>query len=200
VATIFASSAATADLDPREHGFACTSRYALRENYRHIDSVIISPKDITYLAREGNKMACGIKESIYARALDPPSTGVVDCDIYSRTHMIALSQPPYDHRNPHRPVLLAPQHPPSTSTTLDLKADCQDPATASCASHLSMPAAMRHPGRPRKDTATAVARAPLAATASATPLPAPPTHVMTTRTLRAGAEDAPSPTPGTQAS
>jgi hypothetical protein len=30
------------------------------------------PEDITYLAREGNKMACGIKEAIYAHALDPP--------------------------------------------------------------------------------------------------------------------------------
>jgi hypothetical protein len=49
------------------------------------------PEDITYLAREGNKMAHGIKEAIYVRALDPPLTGEVDCDIYSCTHTIALS-------------------------------------------------------------------------------------------------------------
>jgi hypothetical protein len=30
------------------------------------------PEDITYLVREGNKMARGIKEAIYTRALDPP--------------------------------------------------------------------------------------------------------------------------------
>jgi hypothetical protein len=30
------------------------------------------PKDITYLDRESDKMAHGIKEAIYTRALDPP--------------------------------------------------------------------------------------------------------------------------------
>ena len=42
VATIFASSAATTDLDPRHDGFASTSRNVLRGNYGYIDSVIIS--------------------------------------------------------------------------------------------------------------------------------------------------------------
>jgi hypothetical protein len=93
------------------------------------------PEDITYLAREGNQMARGIKEAIYARALDPSSIGEVDCDIYSHRHTIALSQPQFDHRNPHRP--------PSTSMTLDLKADRQDPATASYASLLSTPPSLR---------------------------------------------------------
>jgi hypothetical protein len=55
------------------------------------------PEDITYLARDGNKMARGIKEAIYTRALDPPSTGEMDYDISSRTHTIASSQPPYAH-------------------------------------------------------------------------------------------------------
>jgi hypothetical protein len=55
------------------------------------------PEDITYLAREGNKIARGIKEAIYARALDPLSIEEVDCNISSRTHTIALSQPPYNH-------------------------------------------------------------------------------------------------------
>jgi hypothetical protein len=75
------------------------------------------------------------------------------------------------------------------------------PTTAPQATLLP-PAATRRPGRPRKDTATAAAGAPLAATASATPLPAPPTHMMTTRarTLRASAVAAPSSAPGTQAS
>jgi hypothetical protein len=68
------------------------------------------PEDVTYLARKSNKMACGIKEAINACALAPPSTGEVDCNIYSRIHMIASSQPPYVLRNPHPPVLLAPQH------------------------------------------------------------------------------------------
>jgi hypothetical protein len=92
------------------------------------------PEDITYLDREGNKLARGIKEAIYARTLDPPSTGEVNCDINFPMHMIASSQLPYAHRNPLRPVLLAPQHPPSTSMTIDPRAVRQDPVTARSAS------------------------------------------------------------------
>jgi hypothetical protein len=97
------------------------------------------PEDITYLVREGNRMAHGIKEAIYTRALDPPSTGEVDCNISSPTVTTASSQPPYAHRNLHRPVLQAPLHPLSTSMTLDPKADRRNPATASCASPWSTP-------------------------------------------------------------
>jgi hypothetical protein len=49
------------------------------------------PEDITYLEREGNKMACGIREAFFARALDPLSTGEADCDIYSRIQQHYLS-------------------------------------------------------------------------------------------------------------
>jgi hypothetical protein len=67
------------------------------------------PEDITYLARESNNMARGIKEAIYARALDPPLIGEVDYDISSPTHTTISSRPPYVRRNPPpRPVLQAP--------------------------------------------------------------------------------------------
>jgi hypothetical protein len=96
-------------------------------------------ENVTYLARESNKIARGIKEAIYARALDPLSTGEVDCDIFSRICTIALSQPPYAQRNPHRPVLTAPQRPPSTSTALDPRAVRRDLATVHSVSHSSTP-------------------------------------------------------------
>jgi hypothetical protein len=95
-------------------------------------------KNITYLAREGNKMARGIKEAIFTRALDPLSTGEVACATSSHMHMTTSSPPPYVYRNHLRLVLRALLSPSSTSTTPDPRAAYQDPATASCASPSSM--------------------------------------------------------------
>jgi hypothetical protein len=132
------------------------------------------PEDITYLAREGNKMARGIC------ALDPPSTGEVDCDISSRRHTTTSSRLPYAHRNHHCTVPQALQHPPSTSTALDPRGAHRDLTTVSCASHSLTPPSpspwprpprslrkppflpvTRRPGRPRKNTTTATAGTPL---------------------------------------
>jgi hypothetical protein len=108
------------------------------------------PEDIRYLAKESDKMARGIKEAIYAHALDPPlNRGGGLQHFLPPPHMTTSSRPPYIRRNPPRPVLQAPRHPPSTSTAPNPRADSWVPATASYASHSSTPPSPKpRPHRP----------------------------------------------------
>jgi hypothetical protein len=57
------------------------------------------PEDITYLDRESDKMARGIKQAIYTCALDPPSTKEADCATSYRPHTTTSSRPPSGHLN-----------------------------------------------------------------------------------------------------
>jgi hypothetical protein len=92
------------------------------------------PEDITYLAREGNKMARGIKEAIYTRTLDPPLNrggGLPHFLPHAYDNILSTTiRPP----KPPRPSAPGSPTPPSTSMTPDPRATHQDPATASCAS------------------------------------------------------------------
>jgi hypothetical protein len=89
------------------------------------------PKDVTYLDRESDKMARGIKEAIYIRALNP--------DLNIGRGRYALP-PTYDTiinatiQPPKPPPPSAPGSPPSTSTVRNQKAVNQVPRTSSNAS------------------------------------------------------------------
>jgi hypothetical protein len=179
------------------------------------------PEDITYLAREGNKMARGIKKAIYTRALDPPLNrggGLRHLLPHTYDDIISATICPPKPPPPSAPGSLTPTFnindarpkgcpPGSRNRVLCLPlvdAAIALAATPTIAPQASFPppAAMCRPGCPRKDTTTATAGTPAVATASAAPLPVPPTHVMTTcaRTLCAVAGAAPSTAPRTQAS
>jgi hypothetical protein len=96
------------------------------------------PDDVTYLAREGNKVACGIKEAIYACALDPPFNrggGLRHFLSHTYDHILSTTiRPP----KPPPPSAPGSPNPPSTSTTPDPRAADQDPTTASYAYPSSM--------------------------------------------------------------
>jgi hypothetical protein len=133
-------------------------------------------EDITYLAREGNKMARRIKEAIYARALDPPPNrggGLQHLLPHAYDSIISVTiQPP----KPPPPSALGsptptfnindsrPKGRPPGSRNRILCLPLVDAAIALAATPMTAPQATLPPPaamcRPRKDTATAAARAP----------------------------------------
>jgi hypothetical protein len=142
------------------------------------------PEDITYLTREGNKMTGGIKEAIYARALDPPlNRGGGLRHLLPHTYDSIISA---TIRPPNLPLPSAPGFPTPTFNINDTRPKGRPPGsrnrilclplvdaamamtrTTAPQATLPLPAAKRRPGRPRKDTATA---------AAGTPLPPVPPH------------------------
>jgi hypothetical protein len=142
------------------------------------------PEDVTYLARESNKMARGIKEAIYARALDPSlNRGGGLRHLLPHTYDSIISA---TIRPPKPPPPSAPGSPTPTFNINNTRPKGRPPgsrnrvqclplinaaiamATTPTTTPQATPpplAALRRPGCPRKDTATATA---------GTPLPPPP--------------------------
>jgi hypothetical protein len=142
------------------------------------------PEDITYLNREGNKLARGIKEAIYARALDPPLNrggGLRHQLPHAYDSIISATIRP-----PKPPPPSAPGSPTPTFNINDTRPKSHPPGSRNRAQCLPLvnaaialaatpttapqatpppPAAVCRPGRPHKDTATVPA---------GTPLPPPP--------------------------
>jgi hypothetical protein len=156
------------------------------------------PEDVTYLDRESNKMAHGIKEVIYTRALDP--------DLNRGGGLLYILPPTYETlttiRPPKPPPPSAPESPPPTFNlpkpkgrepgTLNLikclpivdaaiaKAAAVTPTDAPQTPQPT-PTVTRRPGHPRKNNPTTTAGTPPTTVVALTLNQAPPTHVMTTR-------------------
>jgi hypothetical protein len=176
------------------------------------------PEDVTYLDRESDKMARGIKEAIYTRALNPalnkggglryilPAT---DDTVINTTVKPPKPPPPSAPGLPPPAFDISLPKPkgrqPGAKNVIKclplvdaaIKAAAQ-PTTTQPPS--APPTATRRPGRPRKDaTANNSGTVPPATTANTALLALPP-HGMTTRarTLRSGDRDALSSPPATR--
>jgi hypothetical protein len=164
---------------PLSHKYASSIGQHARTTDHHF-----RPEDITYLEREGNKMARGIKEAIYARALDPSLNrggGLRHLLLHTYDRIILASIRTPKPPPPSAPGSLPPAfninntrpkgRPPGSRNRIQCLplidsaiAMAGTPSTA-LQTTLLLPAATRRPGRPCKDTATPTA---------GTPLPPPP--------------------------
>jgi hypothetical protein len=176
------------------------------------------PEDVTYLDRESDKLARGIKEAIYTRTLNPAlNKGGGLRYILPATYDTVINS---TVKPPKPPPPNAPGLPPPAFDNNLPKPKGRQPgaknvvkclplvdAAIKAAAHPTMTqppsaplTAARRPGRPRKDTTTNNNETVPPATAAITAPPAPPPHGMTTRarTLRSSVRDALQSPPATR--